>query len=50
MSYLQEASEYLTAALIMVPISRKLRFASVPGNLGAGIVNVFREQDEQLLR
>jgi Kef-type K+ transport system membrane component KefB len=38
MSLLQEAVIYLLAALIMVPISRKLGFGSVLGYLAAGII------------
>ena len=38
MSLLQEAVIYLFAALIMVPISRKLGFGSVLGYLAAGII------------
>ncbi len=38
MSLLQEAVVYLLAALIMVPISRKLGFGSVLGYLAAGII------------
>lgn len=38
MSYLQEALVYLIAALVMVPISRKLGFGSILGYLAAGIV------------
>lgn len=37
MSFLQEALVYLVAALLMVPISRKLGFGSVLGYLAAGI-------------
>ena len=38
MSLLQEAVVYLLAALIMVPISRRLGFGSVLGYLAAGII------------